>query len=193
METQTTAMVGIPKPDPKIWGETYGFWCQTVVLVAAAILAWVAIVSARRIERKKAAMELIFEAKKDEELQKALRLIASIHDGDTSMASFAKRAKIDSEESKSIRYALNHFESVGVGISHGTYDEKTFKSSQFTTVTRLYDRTKQYIDTIRTEPNGSPTHYQEIECLACRWKQKKLEQKSIASVQVRSIKNFFGF
>lgn len=193
METQTIATVGIPKLDPKIWGESYGFWCQTGMLALAAIFAWVAIVSARRIERKKASIELIFDAKSDDELTKALRLIASLHQADTSMSSFAKKAKIDSEESKSIRYALNHFESVGVGICHGIFDDKTFKSSQYTTVTRLYDRTKSYIDTIRKEPGGSITNFQEFECLAVRWKQKPLQNKPITSVQIRTIRNFFGF
>ena len=193
METQTTATVGVPKQEPKIWGESYGFWSQTAVLTAAALFAWIAIVSSRRIERKKAAIALIFDAKTDDELTKSLRLIVALHDGDSNMSVFAKRAKIDSEESKSIRYALNHFESVGVGISHGTFDEKTFKSSQYTTVTRLYDRTKSYIDTIRKEPGGSITNFQEFECLACRWKQKPLKTKPITSIQVRSIRNFFGF
>jgi len=136
-------------------------------------------------------MMVIFEGKKDTELQKALRLIVGIHEGDTNIASFAKKAKIDSDESKSIRYALNHFESMAVGISSGTYDENTIKSSQFTTVTKLYERTKTYIDVIRAE--GSSTYYQEIECLACSWKENPLQKKSIASLQVRSIKNFFGF
>jgi hypothetical protein len=197
MEPQTAATVGHLVQDPKIWGETYAFWCQTAVLAVAALFALIAIISARRIERKKTALALIFDSKSDDKLTDAIRLIAALHDAETSMATFAKKAKIDSDESKSIRYALNHFESVAVGIFHGTFDEGTFKSSQYTTVTRLYDRTKPYIDTIRKEHGGSPTNYQEFECLACRWAQNPLEKKTIASVQVgsvmRSIKNFLGF
>ncbi len=89
------------------------------------------------LNEKKTAIALIFDSKTDEELTGAIRLIAALHDGETNLSSFAKKEKIDSPESKKIRYALNHFESVGVGIAHGTFDEKTFKSSQYTTVTRL--------------------------------------------------------
>ncbi len=134
METQTTATVGIPKPEPKIWGESYGFWCQTSVLAGAAVLAWIAIVSSRRIERKKASMELIFEGKHDKELSAALRMIAALHDGDTKMSTYAKKENLDKDESKHIRYALNHFESMGVGIFRGIYDEKTLRSSQYSVV-----------------------------------------------------------
>jgi hypothetical protein len=193
METQTTATVGIPKQEQKIWGESYGFWCQTSVLAGAAILAWVAIVSSRRIERKKASMELIFEGKHDKELSTALRMIAALHDGDTKMSTYAKKENLDTEASKGIRYALNHFESMGVGIFRGIYDEKTLKSSQYSIVTRLYERTKTYIEAIRKEENGKPTHFQEIECLACRWLRNPLKHKSITAVQVHRLKNFFGF
>jgi hypothetical protein len=179
--------------DPKLLGETYGFWCQTLILFLAAVFAFIAIVSSRRIERKKAAMEAIFEGKKDAELQKGLRLIVAIHDGEKKIAHFAKKDQLDSEESKSIRYVLNHFESLSVGVYRGIYDEKTLKSSQYSTITRLYDRTKTYIETIRTEPNGSPTHFQEVECLACRWNSKGLKKKAITTIPVHAIKNFFGF
>src|ERR1700733_4363848 len=115
MEAKLIATVGQPtietKTDPKIWGETYGFWCQTLVLLSAAIFAYVAIVSARRIERKRAAMEALFDSKKDEELTIAIRLIATLHDGDKNIASFGKPENIDSPESKGLRYALNHYES----------------------------------------------------------------------------------
>jgi hypothetical protein len=192
METQTTATVGVPTQGPKFWGETYGYWCQTAVLAGAAILAWIAIVSARRIERKKASIGFIFEGKHDKELTTALQMIAALHDGEKKMSIFAKKENLNSDESKRIRYALNHFESMGVGIFCGIYDEQTLKSSQYNIVTRLYERTKTYIETIRTEENGKPTHFQEIECLACRWLRKPLAHKPITAVQAHSIKNLFG-
>jgi uncharacterized protein DUF4760 len=186
MPNETIATVGqvqIPKIDPKLLGETYGFWCQTLVLFLAAVLAAIAIVSSRRIERKKSAIEAIFESKKDEELTRAIRLIAKLHAEDVNMATFARKEKIDSPESKSIRYALNHYESVSVAIFLGTYDEDTCKNIVFTTVTRLYERTKPYIVLIRKEPGGSPTNFQEFECLACRWNDDPLEKKEIRSIQ----------
>ena|SRR5258708_7390765 len=192
MPSQIAATVAQAIQDPKIWGETYGFWTQTAMLGLAALFAFVAIISARRIERKKSAIEIIFESRKDDELTKALRMIAALHEGEQKMESLAKKEKISSDESKAIRYALNHFESVAVSIAHGIFDEGTFKSSQYSTITRLYERTKSYIQVIRTQPNGTKTFYQEFECLACRWLEKPLKHKPIRSVPVRSILNFFG-
>lgn len=177
--------------DPKILGETYGFWCQTIVLFSAACLAYLAIVSSRLTERKKAAIEAISDSRKDDELTMAIRLIATLHAGDKNMASYAKEEAIDSPEAKSIRYALNHYESVSVGILQKIYDEGIFKSTVYTSVTRLYDRCKPYIDHVRSNPKGSSTNWQELECLACRWKLKPLKKKSVRSFEPNWFRDLF--
>ena len=181
MAIQTIASTGVPRHVPKFLGETYGFWCQTVVLLLAAIIAAIAIKTSRSLERKKAAAGVIFSSRKDEQLTNAVHAISQLHEGDKNMAAYAKKENQDTEPTKALQYALNHYEYVSVGISQDIYDEEIFKKSSYTTVTNLYNRTRAYIDAVRKEIN-SKTTWQEFECLACRWLADPLEHKPVRSM-----------
>lgn len=177
---QTIAEISQPSgAGGKVWGESEAYWVQTGVLFLAVVVAVVALIVAKRTERKKAAAAVLFASRKDSELISAVRKIAALHQSDNSMAMWAKKEKSGSEETKSIRYALNHYEYVSVGISHGIYDEEIFKSSNYTTVVRLYDRTKPFIDEIR---KSHLTAWQEFEGLACKWKNAPLKHKPVIAV-----------
>ena len=193
MTTQTMCTVTPSRPaETRLLGETYGFWCQTVALIAAAVLAYLALRSSRAIERRKAAAEAIFAGGRDEELTEAVRHIAVLHLGDRNIAVWGKEENKNSEEAKIIRYALNHYEYVSVAISQGIYDEIIFKNAMYTSLTKLYDRTKPFIDSIR-QRRGENTAWQEFECLACRWKQKPLKTKTIKSVEDANLwRKIFG-
>ncbi len=167
-----------PEPDPHVWGETYAFWCQTAMLALAAILAAIAVWRAGVIERRKAAAEVIFSSRRDDELRKAIRHVILLHAGDQNIARYAKADQLDTDASKLIRYALNHYEYISVGIQQHIYDEQIFFDSMHTTVKSLYSKTKPYIDEARGRL-GAPTVYQEFEWLACRWKDRKVKPKKI--------------
>lgn len=96
----------MPPPDPKLLGETYGFWCQTGSLIAAAILAYLTLRSSRAIERRKAAANAIFAGRRDKELTEAVRRIAALHASERSISSYGREENKESEEAKIIRYAL---------------------------------------------------------------------------------------
>jgi Domain of unknown function (DUF4760) len=178
MEPPTT-----PPVVPHLLGETYGIWCQTAVLAIAAILAFIAIVVSRRVARRQAAINAIFESKRDEELVKSNRHIAKLHQEERNFATFAKKEHIDTDDAKAIRYVLNHYEYVSVGISLGIYDEQIFKRSSYTTVVRLYDRTKPFIEALR-EIEGIRTIYQDFECLVFRWKQNPLKHRPVVHIPI---------
>ena len=178
---QWTCQIGHPEPS-KLLGETYAYWCQTFTLAAAAIVAFLAIRTSRAIERRKAAAAALFAGKSDEALTRAIRHIAALHDGDKNMATFARKENIDSEDSMHIRYALNHYEFVSVAIAQDIFDEELIKSSVYSIITRLYIRTKPYIDEVRKQPGAGATIYQEIECLACKWIASPLKHKPVKIV-----------
>jgi|GEM_PF-1397355 len=185
MTTPTTVELVVPaQAEHKLLGETYGFWCQTGVLLLAAFFAYLAIRSSRIIERRKAAMTAIFASRRDKELIDAIRKIAKMHESSTNLAMFAKNDRIDTEESKTIRYALNHYEYVSVGIAEGIFDEEIFKNASFGTITKLYSHTRQFIEEVRNEKD-SKTTWQEFECLASRWLGKPLTHKPIRAVEQR--------
>jgi hypothetical protein len=102
------------------------------------------------------------------------------------MASYAKKENIDSEDSKLIRHALNHYEYVSVGMHQDIFDENIYKYSLFTTVVRLYERTRPYIYQARKEQISQgakvATAFQDFERLACRWLDDPLPQKPVKSV-----------
>jgi hypothetical protein len=169
-------------PEPLYWGETAAYWCQTGLLLLTAILAGLAIVSARRIERRKTAVLAIFESRHDRELIKGLRRIAVLHDDpNANMRNFGRKAQKDHEDAQLIRYVLNHYEYVSVGIQEGIYDELIFKNSICGIVVSLYDRTKPFIEMVREEEKRR-TVFQEFEWLACRWKDSPLSVKKIKGV-----------
>jgi hypothetical protein len=124
-------------------------------------------------------------ARRDSELTSCIRRVAQLHEGDKSIAVFARKDHIDTDEAKSIRYALNYYECVAVGIFEDIYDEDILKSSVFSTVVKLYDRTKPFIDQVRIVSDRK-TPFQEFECLACRWKNDPLKHKPIRSVQTKN-------
>ena len=62
------------------------------------------------------------------------------------MAALARKDNIDSDDSRHIRYALNHYEHVSVAIAQDIYDEELIKNSSYMTITRLYIRAKPYIE-----------------------------------------------
>jgi hypothetical protein len=165
---KTTESIKYTESHPTILGESYGFWCQNLILLLAAFFAYLAIRSSRAIERRKAAAEVIFSTRKDSDLLSSIHKISAIHFSSTNIATFAKNDKSGSDEAQNIRYALNHYEYIAVGIDQGIYDEDIFKHSHYSTVLKLYEHTKSYIAE-RRRVIASVTTYQEFECLACRW------------------------
>lgn len=174
-----TAQSIAPAPAYTFLGETYGFWCQTLVLLAAAMFAYIQIRSSRAIERRKAAAEAIFAARRDKELIESRRKITALHAGDRNMAAYARAE--GTEEITILRYALNHYEYVAVAIRQGIYDETIFKNASYTTLVKLYDRTKPFIDEMRRIK--APTVWQEFEWLILRWKACPLPVKRFKSVE----------
>jgi len=67
-----------------------------------------------------------------------------------------------------VRYVLNHWEYVSVGIQSGIYDEKMLKNASYNTVVSLFKYARPFIEAVR-ENNGRPTLYQEMQWLAERW------------------------
>jgi hypothetical protein len=119
----------------------------------------------------------------DKDLTEARRKITELHASDKNMAAYAKAE--GSDEIRTLRYALNHYEHVAVAIRQGIYDETIFKNASYTTLTRLYDRTKPFIDAMRLIK--SPTVWQEFEWLMLRWKADPLVVKKFKSVEDKNL------
>ncbi len=150
---------------------------RNVSFLFGVVVAIVSVLSAKAIARKKQSADLLFNSRGDEELQKGLRALAKMHDdGNTNMRAFASRSRVDEDIPKMIRYVLNHYEYVAVGVQSRIYDESMLRSASFNTVINLYKHSKPFIEAVR-ENNQRPTIYQEFQWLAKRWEEKGLPVK----------------
>jgi hypothetical protein len=161
-------------------GANAAFWIQTGVLFFSAILAIVAIFSARANERRKSAANVLFTSRGDKEMVESIRRIEALHNGNENIRRLAADGLTEEQQSDAqrIRHVLNHYEYISVGIQQGIYDETIFKDSQYGIVVGLYRHTKPFIDALR-ENKKKPTIFQEFEWLACRWLSKPLGKKKL--------------
>lgn len=160
--------------------ECVGFWeCTTAFLgsdlfknlsfMIGVLVAVVSVLSARNTAKKKQSADLLFNSRNDEELVQGMRKLAVLHEDDTiNMRTFAKKSQNGTEEAKAIRYVLNHYEYVSVGVQSGIYDEKMLRNASYNTIVNLYKHAKPFIEAIREE-SGRSTLYQEFQWLAKRW------------------------
>lgn len=150
---------------------------RNLSFLGGVAVAVVSVVSARSTARKKQAADMLLSSRCDKELMAGLRKLAKLHeDANVNLRKFAKQDEVDSEEAQSIRYILNHWEYVSVGIQSGIYDEGMIKEASWGTVTKLYERAKPFIEQVRLECNRH-TIYQEFQWLAKRWEGSPLKSK----------------
>lgn len=136
--------------------------------------AWLTIVAAKNRERKRSTFEMLGESTKDPLLQQAFKVVKELHEHeDEEVKQFASRKRHEEEKAVSIRYMLNHFEYVCIGMKMGVYDEAVLFTSQKTIILGCHSRCEQYIRELRAQTEV-PTIYIEIEALAKRWQDETL-------------------
>lgn len=150
-------------------------WNALAVLFSGfigATVATVAIYMSRRTAREKNAADILQMAQRDEKLAEGIRLIQQAHK-DGIMESLAFEDKRMSDDARSVRYVLNFYENVAVGIKRKIYSEAFIKDSSYTTITDLCDRTRPFVVHIRVR-NKQETAWKKLELLGQRWKGKPI-------------------
>ncbi|MBC2659781.1 DUF4760 domain-containing protein [Pseudomonas sp. MSSRFD41] len=146
-----------------------GFLIMTGVVVAIA-----SVISARNTARKKQTADLLFGTRSDEKLSDGYKCLQRLHNSDdANMRALTKEDKKNSEDANQIRYVLNHWERVFVGLRQGIYDEKMLREANYNTVIKTFNQARAYIEAVR-ELEQRPTYYQCLERAAKRWKRKPL-------------------
>lgn len=142
---------------------------RNVAVIAGAWIAVRSIVAARTIAKKKQAADLLFQSRSDPKIQSGYAEIRLHYTADDkNIKSLSSEAKRGSDEAVKIRYLLNHWELVSVGIQADIYDEDMIKKSWYTPITESYTRALPFIEGSR-ETDKKPTLFQEFEWLAKRW------------------------
>lgn len=140
------------------------------------IVAIVSVHTSRVIAGKRESAHLLFTTRGDDTLQEAHRVVRERFESeDKNLQSLVK--DYESEDARALRYLLNHFETVSVGIQSGIYNEAMLKRCWCTILVTAYDQTHSYITALRSR-DQSPTVYQEFEWLAKRWKKRRIKPRN---------------
>lgn len=151
---------------------------RNVSFLVGVLVAVISVLSVRATARKKQSADVIFAIRNDSLLREGIRVIreeATHHN--SNIRKYAKTPDSQSDNAASIRYVLNHFEYVSVGIQNGIYDEDMFKKASFSTIMEIRRHTETYITDVRTAQNRD-TIYQEFCWLCERWKKKPLRSQA---------------
>ena len=150
---------------------------SSIFLACGVAVAVRSISMSRLIAKQKETVQLLFDARNDEQLAGGLSLLEALHDNlNDNVRSYGKEKKSDPQAAQ-IRYVLNHWERIAVAVQAGTYCEKIIKKAACSTFLSLHMQATPMILAIR-EATGKKTYYQEIDWLAARWNKAPLKVKS---------------
>jgi hypothetical protein len=150
-------------------------WFKGLIVLIGVVVAITSVLSARTIAQRKQTADLLFGTRADEKLSDGYKCLQRLHNAaDTNMRALATPAKRESEEAHQVRYVLNHWERVFVGLRQGIYDEKMLRESNYNIVLKTWAQAKPYVEAVR-ESEQKLTYYQCLEKYAKRWKKRPLE------------------
>ncbi|MGA9224457.1 MAG: DUF4760 domain-containing protein [Pseudomonas graminis] len=153
---------------------------RNLLVFSGIVVAIVSVLSVKQTAKRKQTADLLFGTRADEQLSAGYKMLQKLHNAtDTNIRVYGTKAKNDSDEANGIRYVLNHWERVCVGMNQGIYDEKMLHASTYSTIMNLYEQALPFIQAVR-QATGKDTYYQELECLVLRWKNKPLARKKTA-------------
>ncbi|MEI4812062.1 DUF4760 domain-containing protein [Pseudomonas aeruginosa] len=145
---------------------------RNVFFLVGVGVAVASVLSARATAKKKQSADLLASIRNDKELIDGLRKLAELHNrADSNIRQYAQDANSATPEAVSIRYVLNHWEYVAVGVQGGIYDEDMLRKASHNTVVSLYNHARPFIECLR-ECKQRPSLYQEMQEMAERWDRK---------------------
>ena len=164
-----------------MWKNFLGFFvsdeAKNFLVLAGVLVAIFSIWTSRLLARRKQAADLLFASRSDTRLQKGADIILDHYTSESkNIVALAKDEHDSCDDAREIRYVLNHFELLSVGIQNKIYDETMIKQSWCSIVCRTYQQVAPYIQE-RRQVSSKRTIYQEFEWLAKRWEVDPLSVK----------------
>ncbi|WPP00558.1 DUF4760 domain-containing protein [Pseudomonas sp. HR96] len=144
-------------------------WFRSLSFLLGVTVAVISVLTVKATAKRKQSADLLFASRADKELMAGMRCLAAIHErADSNVRAYARKDQVGTDEAKSIRYVLNHWEYVSVGVQAGIYDEKMLWNASYNTLVGLHRNARPFIDALR-EASGRSTLFQEVQWLAERW------------------------
>lgn len=157
-------------------GETIGFWIQTVSFVFSAVGAIAVIYHNNQQARKRATIDLVLNNNTNKELLEAKRKVASYHEQNINISTFACKDLSEKPESHEIMTLLNNYEFIASGIKEGAFDEEIYKRMNRSVLMRDWEATNSFVVELR-KIFKKDTIYSEFEWLNNKWKNSEIPKK----------------
>ncbi|PZQ38991.1 MULTISPECIES: DUF4760 domain-containing protein [Pseudomonas] len=146
------------------------------VMLLAVLVAVVSVISVKSTAKKKQTADLLFGTRSDDKLSAGYRCLQDLHKGaDLNIRTLANGSEEHADKAASVRYVLNHWERVFVGVRQGIYDECMLREANYNVVIRMYDQARPFIEAVR-EKSQIPTYWQCLEQAVTRWRKKPLKK-----------------
>ena len=158
------------------WGETIGFWIQTVAFVFSAVGAILIIYRNDRQARKRATIDLVLHNNTNTELNEAKKKIASYHAAGTNLSQYACKDLSEKPESQYMMTLLNNYEFIASGIKEGAFDEDIYKRMNRSVLIRDWEAMNSFVVELR-KIFKKDTIYSEFEWLNNKWKNSEIPKK----------------
>ncbi|HEN8710605.1 TPA: DUF4760 domain-containing protein [Pseudomonas putida] len=143
-------------------------------MLTAVLVAVVSVISVKSTAKKKQTADLLFGTRSDEKLTAGYRCLQELHNGSgINIRTLANGGEEHSDKANSVRYVLNHWERVFVGLRQGIYDEQMLREANYNVVLRMYDQARPFIEAVR-EKSQVKTYWQCLEQAVERWRKKPL-------------------
>jgi hypothetical protein len=158
----------IPRRRVRLIDEIARIWQSNPTAIVGIVAIAVAVYGTalnRKTSRQKNAIDLMQKMREDEELKESLRFLRAVFESSCdTLEIIAKSPKAYASDRKKVIYALNFFESMGVGVRHGIYDRDIISDNIGSTIAHTWKVTGGFINLLRGDTR--PKSYEHFEWLA---------------------------
>ena len=152
---------------------------EPIVLALSVLASYIgirrSIKSARDNAKDRATMTYLIERSKEQKFTESVQVIFAINLNDNvDIKKYAKKEHNKDPKADAIRYVVNQYEYLAIGVDHDIFNEDMLIEASKGTTIKLFDALEHYILAIRDETDKHK--YQEFEALAKRWRPKSLDK-----------------
>ena len=154
------------------WIELHSQGIQAIFVSLSCLIALGVFIFNSISQRRIALVSMLMQREGNDQVKVASQRIRKLYaDNNCSLRNFVNE---DTDDRKAILMVANHYEFMAVAIRLGAFDEKTYKSLEYSNVMRNWAVLKDFIEEARTK-HSNQTWFQDFEKLATKWKNAPLK------------------
>lgn len=164
---------------PTFLGESWGFWCQFIVITITAVIAIYTLRTNEKRARRRATIDLVLSENQDEKFrdikekysimrEKGVNFTLLSCDPDDSET----RKQEIADQKETIIAILNQYEFIASAIFENSLDENLYKRMKKSVLIREWEVLSGFVSELRRK-EGRDKLFCETENLALKWKKEK--------------------